>query len=125
MPRKLLVLFAVMTGAALALSVDSLQGDWRGTSLCQQKNTSCHDEKVVYHLSAPDSSDNVTVDADKIVDGKPDNMGRVVMHYDEAKHSLHANDSGRIWDFQISGRSMHGTLRNGNTLIRKVELTKD
>jgi hypothetical protein len=124
MTLKSLLVVAVMATALFA-SADSLQGDWRGTSLCQQKNTACHDEKVVYHISAPDSAGNVTIDADKIVDGKPDNMGTVVMQYDEAKHSLHANDAGRVWDFQISGRSMRGTLMHGDTLLRKIELTKD
>jgi len=53
----------------------SLVGDWKGTSLCQVKNSPCHDENVVYHISKICSGDSYQIDASKIIDGKENDMG--------------------------------------------------
>jgi hypothetical protein len=116
--------FAILTAATYALS-DGLQGDWRGTSACQQKNTACHDEQVVYHIPAPDSNGKVTVNADRIVDGKAIDMGPVEMTYDKAKQTLSGEDGPRVWHFDIKGKTMSGTLISSGTLVRKVDLKKD
>jgi hypothetical protein len=116
--------FAVLTTASYT-STDGLQGDWRGTSACQQKNTACHDEKVVYHIPAPDSAGRVTINADKIVDGKPIDMGPVTLTYDKAKQTLSGEDGPRVWHFDIKGNTISGTLVSSGTLVRKVELKKD
>ena len=57
-------------------------GDWSGESICQVKNSPCHDEKVVYHISKGSGPDLIVVDADKIVGGKAENMGRLDFKYD-------------------------------------------
>ena len=28
-----------------------IEGAWRGSSICQVKNSPCHDEQVVFHIS--------------------------------------------------------------------------
>jgi len=30
---------------------NKIEGTWKGTSLCQQKQSACHDENVLYHIS--------------------------------------------------------------------------
>lgn len=119
-----LVILAVAFASPGATS-NSIQGDWRGDSTCQQQNTACRNEKVVYHVSAPDSAGKVTIDADKLVDGKPVNMGPVVLHYNKDKQTLDGQDGPRLWHFQIQDHAMDGTLTVSGTLIRKVELKKD
>lgn len=53
-----------------------LVGDWSGDSICQARDSACHGEKVVYHLSKPSGKPGwVTISADKIVNGEPVNMG--------------------------------------------------
>ena len=103
----------------------TIQGDWSGTSLCQQKNTACHDEKVIYHIPAPDRDGKVTINADRIVDGKAIDMGPVTLTYDKTKQTLSGEDGPRIWHFDIKGNTMSGTLVSSGTLVRKVDLKKD
>jgi hypothetical protein len=124
MTMRLFVLLAVLT-ASLAAATDAIQGDWRGTSLCQQKNTACHDEKVVYHIPAPDSNGKVTINADRIVNGEPIDMGPVTLTYDKARQTLSGEDGPRVWRFDIKGNTMSGTLTSSGRLIRKVDLKKD
>ena len=118
------VLVAVILAQAQASDV-APAGDWHGDSICQQKNTACRDEKVIYHISAPDTAGKITVSADKIVEGQPVNMGKILFDYNREKQILRAEDGPRIWHFQIDGHAMHGTLMASGTLVRKVELTKD
>jgi hypothetical protein len=120
------IAFLVFALIATAAAADvQLAGDWRGTSLCQQKNTACHDENVLLHFSAPDSTGTVTIVADKIINGKPEHMGTIIVKYDKAHAFLRLDESDRIWEFHQEGRGMHGTLTYQGKLFRKLEITKD
>src|SRR5256886_12619695 len=86
----------------------SLAGDWTGESICVGNNPSCHDEKVVYHISVdPADSTKVKIAADKIVDGKPEPMGVIDLKYDPGKQSLTGEtQTARYrlrWEFIIKG----------------------
>jgi len=37
--------------AGKGVPAQSIEGVWKGTSLCQIKDSPCHDETVVYHIS--------------------------------------------------------------------------
>ena len=93
----------------------ALAGDWTGESLCFGNNPSCHDEKVVYHISI-DSSDatKVKIAADKIVDGKPVSMGDVYLKYDSEKRTLTGDfQTPRyrgVWEFVVKGNVIEGGL---------------
>ena len=102
----------------------NLFGDWTGDSVCQVKNSPCHDEKVVYHISKGKGANHVSVSADKIVDGKPVNMGTIDFTYEPKEGTLVSDDHGH-WEFAIKGNRMEGTLSlPDKTLYRKVTLTK-
>jgi len=34
-------------------SQDSISGTWKGTSICQVKDSPCHDEVAIYHAIRP------------------------------------------------------------------------
>ncbi len=123
-PSKIALFVFALIATAAAADVQ-LGGDWRGTSLCQQKNTACHDENVLLHFSVPDSTGRVTIVADKIVNGKPEKMGTIIVKYDKAHATLRSDESDRIWEFHQDGRAMHGTLTYQGKLFRKLEITKD
>ena len=76
--RRLLFRLALVAATLAQLDAHASDaapaGVWHGISICQQKNTACRDEKVIYHLSAPDAAGKVSASADKIVDGKPVSM---------------------------------------------------
>jgi hypothetical protein len=100
-------------------------GDWTGESICQVKNSPCHDEKVVYHVTRGKAADLVECSADKIVDGKAVNMGTLVFKYDKEAGTLVCDDHGH-WQFTIKGNKMEGTLTLADgTLYRKIALTKN
>src|SRR5437763_1887634 len=106
-----LIGISLMFGLNVAAQVElasSLSGDWTGESICVGEIGSCHDEQVVYHISV-DAADatKVKIGADKIVDGKPDFMGDILLKYDAAKNTLTGNlesPRGRgVWEFTVKG----------------------
>lgn len=110
----------------------NLVGNWTGESICVGPFPACHDEKVVYRIQrAPDAKGNVSITADKIVNGKPELMGVLDFKYDPEKSTLvcdftRGNTHG-LWEFTVKGDSMEGTLvvLPDKTLARRVKLKKD
>ena len=103
----------------------AVAGDWTGTSLCTDLKAlpACHDETVVYHFTNI-AENKVHVAADKIVDGKPVNMGEFDM--DVAGNRLTSRQGRALWDFTVDGDSITGTLKllPGNELVRKIEVKR-
>ncbi len=108
------------------VDVSALVGNWSGTSRCKAKDTACHDETVVYHIKEiRDKPGLVSVDADRIVDGKPINMGSLEFKYEQAEHTLICRYSQGVWRFKIAGEMMDGTLtRDDGTEFRRVNLRR-
>jgi hypothetical protein len=129
---------SVMIGLFLSMSVVvatsqtvSLAGDWIGESICVGNNPSCHDEKVVYHISVdPSDSTKVKIGADKIVDGKPEFMGDILLKYDAAKQTLIGDlQSPRyrgVWEFTVKGNTIEGslTILPEKTVGRRIRVTR-
>ena len=88
----------------------SLVGDWTGESICVGNNPSCHDEKVIYHVSIADEPDKIKIAADKIVDGKTEPMGVIDLKYDASKQTLTGEtQTARYrlwWEFTVKGDMM-------------------
>ena len=133
---KLFYLLAVIAGTALlaigghaaAQGPDESQlfGDWRGESICQVRDSPCHDEKVVYHISKGKERGTIVVSADKIVDGRQVNMGSGDYQYDERTGTLTNETGGRVWKLIVKGNSLEGTLTLANkTVYRRVTLRKE
>jgi len=110
----------------------SLVGNWTGDSICVGNRSACHDEQVVYRIAkAPDSSGNVTIAADKIVNGKPELMGVLDFKYDSALKTLvcdfrRGNTHG-LWELTVKGNTMAGTLvvLPEKTVVRRVKVTRE
>ena len=104
---------------------DAVVGAWKGTSICQVKNSPCHDEIDVYHISKTEKQNVYRCMGNKIVNGQEVEMGTIDFVYDASKHSLTniQNESGK-WAFEINGDSMHGTLFSNNVLYRVVDLKR-
>lgn len=119
---------------AVAVNDDgsSLVGNWTGESLCVGNRPACHDEKVIYRIAkAPDEAGNVTITADKIVNGKPESMGSLDFKYDREKQTLTCDftrgTTHGLWEFTISGTTMEGTLVTlpDKTVARRVKVKKE
>jgi hypothetical protein len=69
----------------------NITGTWKGTSVCQVKNSPCHDESVVYHITAGKAPASFNIQANKIVNGAEDDMGTLAATYDSSRHLLIAH----------------------------------
>jgi len=127
MKIKILLLFTFLLTLGKALTAQSLTGVWKGTSLCQVKNSPCHDENVVYYISKGGSDDSYQVTASKIIDGKENNMGTLNFLFDPQQKTFFLVDSVKQvrWEFKLTGKEMHGTLISKGTLYRIIDLKKE
>ncbi len=110
----------------------SLTGDWKGESICAGNNPSCHNEKVVYHISVdPSDSTKVKIAADKIVDGKLESMGVIDLKYDASKQTLSGEtQTARYrlwWEFTVKENIIEGTLSvlPDKTIARRIKVQKN
>jgi hypothetical protein len=107
-------------------SFSQVAGIWKGTSICQVKDSPCNDESVVYHISAGKSSDSFYIQANKIVNGVEEDMGTLGASYDSSKHLLTAHFSKNdTWEFKLNGTQMDGTLIYNKELYRIIKLRKE
>lgn len=127
----IIILFLSMPFSVAESQTVSLAGDWIGESICFGNNPSCHDEKVIYHISVdPSDSTKVKIGADKIVDGKPEFMGDIFLKYDAAKQMLTGDlQSPRyrgLWEFTVKGNTIEGslTILPEKTLGRRIRVTR-
>lgn len=135
MKHLLVASFAVSIIAAAVLGQkppsdrSALFGDWTGESICAN-NPSCHDEKVIYHISKNDDPDKITIAADKIVDNKPEPMGEIELKYDAVNQTLTGEfQNGRshgLWEFTVKGNIIEGTLTRlpEKTIVRRIKVQK-
>jgi len=123
--RSVLLLFILIFGKSV--TAQSFEGIWKGTSLCQVKNSPCHDEIVVYHISKDSTGRSYEVIANKIVDGKEEYMGTLLFTYNDKQKVFVSVDSVRNarWEFRISGGAMKGTLIYKGDLFRIIDVKKE
>ncbi|PYS89780.1 MAG: hypothetical protein DMF62_06395 [Acidobacteria bacterium] len=114
---SILFVFSGCASPQTQSSTEKLIGDWYGESKCVGRNTSCHDEVVVYHISRIEKEPTkVHLSADKIVDGKPEFMGEFDFVFDEKKDTLTADfkiprtGGTGVWLFKVNGDKIEGTL---------------
>ena len=89
--------------------LSSVIGVWRGTSLCTVRPSPCNDETVVYYVSGTDR-DHLQWIANKIVDGKEEEMGRSECQLAPAEHQVVCRIARGRFVFAVDGSRMHGRL---------------
>ncbi len=124
LPVCLLLLISVTT-KAIAQKENIIAGTWKGSSICQVKNSPCHDETVVYRISSS-GNNRYKNTASKIVNGKEEEMGDIDFTYDPSTKLLTSVDQQRNarWEFKITGKKMDGTLYSQGKLYRIVKVEK-
>ena len=106
------------------VKIDTLLiGTWNGTSICQIKNSPCHDETVVYHISKNKGTDSFYINASKIVNGMEQEMGILPFVYNKQANQLTSTAYG-IWAFKIEEAKLEGTLMVNGDLFRKIVVYK-
>ena len=100
-----------------------LVGTWNGTSICQIKNSPCHDETVVYHISKNRGVDTFYINANKIVNHTEEEMGILPFVYNKKTNQFTSTAYG-IWTFNVEGVKLEGTLFVHGDLYRKIIVYK-
>jgi hypothetical protein len=110
---------------AQAVHPTSPVGVWRGTSLCLVRPSPCHDEVVVYRITAATASDSVSIDARKIVDSREEEMGVLPCGVAAGGTSVTCTMRNGVWRFSVRGDSLVGELRlPDGTKFRDVRLVR-
>lgn len=112
-------------------SLSKVLGDWEGESVCTGSRPACKNEHVVYHVKKKEGeADTVSLAADKIINGKPEEMGVLECKYDASKSTLTCeftvNSTHGVFEFTIKGDEMEGTLKilPAGTLGRNIKVKK-
>ena len=87
--------------AQSAKAANPFVGTWKGTSICQVKNSPCHDETVIYYISKANGTDSLNVMANKIVKGVEEEMGILPFVYNANSNELTSSAYG-TWNFKSS-----------------------
>jgi stress response protein SCP2 len=124
--QRLIVALSILTFGK-SVTAQSFEGIWKGTSLCQVKNSPCHDEIVVYHISKDSTGKSYNMVANKIVNGKEEYMGTIPFTYDDKQKVFVSIDSARnaTWEFKVTGSAMKGTLMYKGDLYRIIDVKKE
>ena len=124
--QSLILLLSVFLYGKITIA-QSFEGTWKGKSLCQIKNSPCHDEVVVYHISKKSDGKTYEMVANKVVNGKEEDMGTLIFSYDSQQKRFVSADSVRNakWEFNITGNAMEGTLVYKGNLYRIVDVKKE
>jgi hypothetical protein len=121
----LLMVLGVLLFVQRAIGSDNISGNWEGESICTVRPSPCNDEHVIYHVTVPDKSGNVKMQADKIVNGQPEFMGAFDCNYDQAAAKLTCPMGNGKWEFAVTSTTMAGTLKlPDGTLYRNVSVRK-
>jgi hypothetical protein len=112
-------------------SLSKVLGDWEGESVCTGSRPACKNEHIVYHIKKKEGeADTVMLAADKIINGKPEEMGVLECKYDASKSTLTCeftvNSTHGVFEFTIKGDEMQGTLKilPAGTLGRNIKVKK-
>ena len=119
---------AITAASQLMFAQDkhAIAGVWRGQSSCEQKESACREETVVYRFSPlQDKPGSFLVSEDKIVDGEAVNMGILEFRYVEGQHALVCESAQGVWRLSVDGEKIEGTLtRPDGSRFRRVMLHK-
>jgi len=107
---------------------DPIVGTWKGTSICQLKNSSCNDEVIVCHITKTAAPNTYKFVMNKMVNNAEVSMGELDFIYNQPQATLTCHSVTRydgLWKFDVKGDTMDGTLVIDNkTLFRVIKLVK-
>jgi len=118
------IAFINLQAQAKENSRDNFIGKWKGTSICQLKNSPCHDEIVVYYISRGNTPDSCIIQANKIVNGVEEEMGPLPCVYNRKTNELSSTAYNSLWNFKLVDGKIEGTLIHKGNLYRIISLMR-
>ena len=125
---KLVVALSMVT-AFSAFAKDNpppaVVGDWHGTSICLVRPSACHDEEALYHVKAGEKPGTFSLQADKIVNGTPEQMGPPAACNEAKRDVLHCEFGRGYVDLTLQGDHLNGAMfLPDKTRWRDIKLTR-
>jgi hypothetical protein len=115
-------------------SIAAIVGEWRGTSLCTNREVApaCKDERVVYTFSPSRTApaDAVHLKADTLVNGAVVPMYELDLTFEPVsgtwRSEVRSEGFSGLWSYTVEGSRLSGTLVElpSNALLRRVEAAK-
>ena len=100
-------------------------GDWHGSSICLVRWSACHDEEALYHVKAGEKAGTFLMQADKVVNGKPQVMGPPAECSNKEKDVLHCEFGRGFLDLTLQGDHLDGAMfLTDKTRWRDIKLTR-
>jgi hypothetical protein len=125
----ILSIFPLIPNAAYPARISgegaSFAGVWKGDSVCQIKDSPCHDEASVYYVSKATEPDSFQMKMNKIVDGNEETMGTVNCKSDSdtGSYVCRLNDVA-TWTWRLGKNVLDGELQYRGRLYRKIHLIR-
>ena len=103
----------------------SFTGVWKGDSLCQIKDSPCHDEASVYYVSPGTEPNTFQMKMNKIVDGKEETLGTVncTANSDGGSYVCRLNATS-TWTWRLNKDSLDGEMQYRGQVYRKIHLVR-
>src|SRR5260370_25514680 len=103
----------------------SFVGVWKGDSVCQIKDSPCHDEASVYYVSKGTEPNGFQMKMNKMVDGKEVTMGTVNCKAgaNSGSYVCRLNDLS-TWTWRLDKDVLDGELQYRGKLYRKIHLIR-
>ena len=125
--KALVFCFAILLASnAFAQSKPPVVGEWEGESVCQVPKP-CTTEHVIYDIEQ-DAAGQLTMKADKVVNGQREWMGTLNCVWFAPKLSCPLTNVSRPgdWVFTLEGNTLRGTLtlRDTKIVFRKVTVRR-
>jgi hypothetical protein len=111
--------------SALGRDNASFAGVWRGDSVCQIKDSPCHDEVSVYYVSKGAESNSFKMKMNKMANGKEETMGTVncKADSDNGSYVCRLNELA-TWTWHLNKDVLDGDLQYRGQLYRKIHLIR-
>jgi hypothetical protein len=119
-------LLIIAVALATTTADDPLVGDWHGDSICVVRPSACVDEKALYHVKKLGQPDHYSMQADKIVNGEPINMGTTDCVFARERQTLTCELPKGAIHLALRGTHLDGSMNLADgTLWRNISLVKD
>ena len=102
-----------------------LAGVWKGSSICQIKESPCHDEVVVYYVTEEPEHEVFQIKMNKVVNGADETMGVLDCKAAPARDALDCRPNDcTTWSLKLDKDVLNGTLLYKGQLYRKIRMTR-
>ena len=115
-----LMVGVLIVGPLMPHQAASLLGRWEGDSRCVGKPTACHDEHVLYQISATGAG-HYTLDGSRVAGGDTVDMGPLSCTSAGGANAIACAIPAGTWRFAMVGNQLGGTLTlSDSTVARRV-----